>query len=339
MHSGKTNFDKYSSDFIRTISAERYGMLVKLYSEINYLTFRWMKHNNIQIVSLPITTQSISSPMGLGSDSKPYKVISKSNPDFEFFLADSMQFYLELLLRAQSIEKVGYIANTFRGEDVDNRHLHQFNHFEIEIKGNIKDCRNLVIRYLKYIVRNLIKTIPDILNYFNANNKIRLESWLKKRQFLLTHTKAVKILENDEYNNGIEIIDGFKTINSNGEKYLMNKFSNSILWLINFPSIIVPFYQKSYRGTAYNSDLLIGIGETVGAGERCETYNETIESINKHKNNTDDYKWYLDMKRLIPLKTSGFGIGLERLVLFLIDESDIRNVQLIPRETDKEILP
>lgn len=130
-----------------------------------------------------------------------------------------------------------------------------------------------------------------------------------------------------------------KEINSNGKKYLMHKFSNSILWLINFPSIITPFHQKSYKDIGHNSNLLMDINETVGVWKRCKTYNETIEGINRHKNNINDCKLYLDKKSQTMLKTAGFSIGLERLVLFLIHESNIRNTQLIPRETDKEMLP
>ncbi|CBH40970.1 amino acid--tRNA ligase-related protein [Mycoplasmopsis agalactiae] len=82
--------------------------------------------------------------------------------------------------------------------------------------------------------------------------------------------------------------DFTKTINSNGKKYLMHKFSNSILWLINFPSIITPFHQKSYKGIGHNSNLLMDISETVDVWKRCKTYNETIEGINGHKNNIND---------------------------------------------------
>ncbi|UWW01483.1 hypothetical protein NW064_00460 [Mycoplasmopsis felis] len=93
------------------------------------------------------------------------------------------------------------------------------------------------------------------------------------------------------------------------------------------------------NGYAINSDLLIGIGETIGAYQRFFDYNETINSIKKHKNSPEEYEWYLKMKSEKPLLTSGFGMGIERFMLFLIGEDDIREVQLIPRETDLEVLP
>ncbi|UWV79083.1 hypothetical protein NWE59_02885 [Mycoplasmopsis felis] len=73
--------------------------------------------------------------------------------------------------------------------------------------------------------------------------------------------------------------------------------------------------------------------------QRFFDYNETINSIKKHKNSPEEYEWYLKMKSEKPLLTSGFGMGIERFMLFLIGEDDIREVQLIPRETDLEVLP
>ncbi|WP_146379679.1 asparagine synthetase A [Mesomycoplasma hyopneumoniae] len=332
------NFKNFKHDFIKHISSESYAKILTIYSEMNFLTYKWMRDNNVKIVNCPITTQSISSPMGLGSDSLPYKVISKNNPNFEFYLADSMQFHLELFLRTKNVESVGYIAPTFRGENVDERHLHQFNHFEIETKKPLVETKKMIINYLKYLVKNLVKTHSAELNYFNENNVPRLLKWLNFDQYNLLFTNAIKILD-EKFKEGIDRTELLLNINSKGEKFLINYFSDKILWLDNFPEINVPFYQKSKDGFAINSDLLMGIGEIVGSGERCFDYNETLKSLLNHKNNPQNYKWYLEMKEKTPMITSGFGLGMERLTLFLIGKNDIREVQLIPRETDKEILP
>lgn len=331
------NFKKYKNNFLDYVLNQRYGILTELYSEIYYLTYKWMKKNNIKCVNLPITTQSVSSPMGLGSDSLPYKVISKKNK-YEFYLADSMQFYLELLLRVRNVESVGYISSSFRGEEVDKRHLHQFNHFEVEFKYDLKKTKKLIIKYLKYVVKNLLKTHKKELEFFDKDNSWRLNKWLTNKVINLSFNDGIKILDR-ECKHGISQQNNFISINSIGEKYLIEKFKEKIIWLNNFPEILVPFYQQSINGYAINSDLLIGIGETIGAGQRSFDYNETINSIKKHKNNPEEYEWYLKMKSEKPLLTSGFGMGIERFMLFLIGEDDIREVQLIPRETDLEVLP
>ncbi|MBG0730901.1 asparagine synthetase A [Mycoplasma sp. 'Moose RK'] len=330
------DFKDYRNNFLDYVTQERYSRILRIFSEINFLTYK--KNKKISIVNCPITTQSISSPMGLASDSLPYKVISNQNKNFKFYLADSMQFYLELFLRANNVKAVGYISQTFRGEQVDERHLHQFNHFEIELVSSLNETKKTVIKYIKYIIKNLLKYSSQDLDYFNSSNTIRLKKWLKLRTINVSHEDAISTLKK-EYREGIEIKQGFEIINSNGEKYLIKKYKNKIIWLESFPHELVPFYQKNKNGKAVNSDLLMGIGEIVGAGERSETYNETLKSLLDHGNNPTNYGWYLEMKKQIPLKSSGFGMGLERFLLFLINEVDIRNVQLIPRETDLEILP
>nr|WP_224760414.1 hypothetical protein [Mycoplasmopsis synoviae] len=68
-------YEDFRKNFIKTIKNEGYSNLLKLFSVINKLTYIWIENNNVEIVNLPITTQSVTSPMGLGSDSKPYKVI------------------------------------------------------------------------------------------------------------------------------------------------------------------------------------------------------------------------------------------------------------------------
>ncbi|MDW2923493.1 amino acid--tRNA ligase-related protein [Mesomycoplasma ovipneumoniae] len=147
------NFEDYKKNFIKHISSQKYSIILKLFSQINFLTIKWMKLNNIEIVNCPVTTQSISSPMGLGSDSLPYKVVSAKNKEFEFYLADSMQFHLELFLRVKNIDAVGYISQSFRGEQVDERHLHQFSHFEVECNLPLVETKKMIIKYVKYIVK------------------------------------------------------------------------------------------------------------------------------------------------------------------------------------------
>lgn len=324
-------FNQYKKDFLKAIESQYYSEILEIYDIIHFYTIKWMKVNEIRFAPLPITTQSISSPMGLGSDSKPFKVKSVMN-DLEFFLADSMQFHLELLLRSKRINKVGYFSNSFRGENVDVRHLHQFNHFEIEIIGEINKCKLLAISYLKYIIKKiLIKLKSNSLIKKNIKN---LKTFLKNKPINLEYTEAIKIL-NQYYPEGINDTG----INSAGEQYLLRMYKNKGIFLNNFPTELVPFYQRNNDGFAVNSDFLIGIGETIGMGERCFDDRDLIESINLHKNNTEEYKWYIKIKKERPLITSGFGVGIERLILFLTNQYDIRNVTLIPRDTHEIIEP
>lgn len=75
----------------------------------------------------------------------------------------------------------------------------------------------------------------------------------------------------------------------------------------------------------------MGIGETVGCGERYKNYKELIKSIKKHEVNDNDYEWYINLKKMFPMQTSGFGMGIERFLLWVLKGNDIRNMQICLR--------
>jgi asparaginyl-tRNA synthetase len=96
----------------------------------------------------------------------------------------------------------------------------------------------------------------------------------------------------------------------------------------------VPFYQKCDPHDprkALNADLLMGIGETIGSGERYFTGKDVLKALKIHKVDPKPYEWYVYLKDKYPLQTSGFGMGVERFFLWLFKHDDIRDCQLLPR--------
>ena len=128
-------------------------------------------------------------------------------------------------------------------------------------------------------------------------------------------------------------MEGYRSISSLGEQELMRR-KGGYVWLINADELSVPFYQAINPDdlrSAINGDLLFGIGETVGSGERHSNSNELKEAIIRHDVNMEDYSWYIKMKEIYPMVTSGFGMGIERYLMWLTNEDDIRDFQLLPR--------
>lgn len=154
----------------------------------------------------------------------------------------------------------------------------------------------------------------------------------------MTFEEATELLKDDEY---IKSHGEYRTITSAGEKVLMDKFGGFI-WLTHFDHLSVPFYQKfsdEDKKYALNADLLMGIGETVGAGERHLTRADVEDALEVHKVSKESYKWYLDMKEINEVQTAGFGLGVERFLLWLLSHDDISDMQLVPRFNGrKEIL-
>ena len=111
--------------------------------------------------------------------------------------------------------------------------------------------------------------------------------------------KELKGIHPKDINKYIEYNDGWRNITREGEKEIM-RIHNGLIWITNYDILAVPFYQKfdqKLKGTTKNADLLMGIGETVGCGERHDNYDELLESLKVHEVARDEYEWYINMKR------------------------------------------
>ena len=274
------------------------------------------KKYNLHWLSAPVTTGAISSPMGLGSDSKPVEIILDGQ---KTFLADSMQFLLEYGCRFFNTG-CWYIMPTFRGENIDHRHLKQFFHSEAEIPGNLNDIMELAEKYIKFLIEKIQNLIGQ---------KETLATFLENDVPRITFDEAEKILGK----NNIRYHNGWREITDSGEQRLLQYF-NGPAWITNFDEQAVPFYQKASNGKAENADLLMGIGETLGCGERWEKAEEVLESLKRHRVDPAKYSWYLRMREEFPMQTAGFGMGIERFLLFVLGKDDIRNMQIFRRFND-----
>ncbi len=323
------SWENPSTHYLIALQHPWYKLLTRLQSEFYLATIQFYRKKGLPFFLLPITTGSISSPMGLGSDSSPVKVKIGGN---ETYLADSMQFFLEYACR---INKKGayYIAPSFRGERADKRHLSQFYHSEAEIVGTLDEIINLVQDYIIHLADHLLsileKEITEVVGSV-AHLKYLVENGRNIPR--CSFDEAVKKLKNDpKYIKSSKI---YRNITHEGEKKLM-KYFGGYVWLTHFDHMAVPFYQKYAPGSnfskAINADLLMGIGETVGAGERHFDGQGVKEALKLHKIDEKPYEWYITIKNKIPLQTSGFGLGVERFLLWVLKHDDIRDMQLLPR--------
>lgn len=323
-----------NNHFLNAIDNEWYINLIELENLITKYTTLFYSEIKLKTLHMPITTGSISSPMGLGSDSVPVKI---NLHGIDTYLADSMQFSLEYAIR---LFKRGtyYIMPSFRGEKEDERHLSQFYHSEVEIEGTLEDVMRLAESYIKYLSSHILEEFGENLKLI-AGNIEHITKLIEKEKFPeITFEEACEIL-----NNSSEFIEyhkeGYRTINALGEKELI-KYFDGIVWLKNFDVLSVPFYQDITKDKKYakNADLLFGIGETLGAGERHASGEEVREALKIHNVSEEEYSWYIQMKDKYPLKTSGYGMGIERYILWLTNKDDIRDCQLLPRFNGQEIV-
>jgi aspartyl/asparaginyl-tRNA synthetase len=312
--------------------------MAKLHNAIYEATHVFFEKRSIKPYVFPITTGSVSSPMGLGSDSLPVRIALRKH---EVFLADSMQFSLEVGARLNP-ESNGayYIMPTFRGESVDARHLNEFVHSEAEIPGTLESVMNLAESYIKHLVEYVADNYEDSIVQ-TAGGLKHVEHLVgdAKRFLRISYSDAVDELR-DVDGAFEEVGTGYPSITSSGEKVLL-KNHGDFTWLTNMPWGNVPFYQARQGDTPYSmtADLLAGIGEILGCGQRVKSVKDLRESLNVHNVDIKGYEWYEKMRSIRPLQTAGFGLGTERLILWLTQTNDIRNCSLLFRDHDQIFYP
>lgn len=302
-------------------------------------------------IDLFMTTPSISSPMGPGSDSEPIKI---KFGKYETFLVDSSQFGFEPLL-LNNFDKVYCYLPSMRGENPDNRHLNQFFHCELEIIGNLKDLIPIIEKYIKSLCETilLMNNVIDKISNDNKKTKKILKKIIELNSFPeITFDEAINILIKNGKKKYINFTNHGKDINSEGEIELMNILKlDTPVWIKYFDRDRVPFYQKpnpKNKDKTINADLLFPPltkesfgGEIVGSGQRQDNSEEMYESLKRQNNiSSKSYEWYIDLRRLPNYQiTSGFGLGIERFIAWALAKDNIRDVIPYPRLKNVKTLP
>ncbi|UJW30529.1 asparagine ligase [Saccharothrix sp. AJ9571] len=308
-----------------------YRLIVGLHDVITVRTIEFWRGRGAKAMQLPVTTGAVSSPMGLGSDSLPVKV---KIGEEDTYLADSMQFLLEYGCRLNA-EGCYYIMPSFRGEQPDRSHLSQFVHSEAELPVDLPTLQRVVEDYLRFLVAGMIEEHGSELHRI-VGDVSHLERMADREGAFgsVTFDEAERILGGDE--RYIRREASWRTMTRAGEHELMRRVGEFV-WVTHFDHLSVPFYQAfDGDGTelAKNADLLFGMGETVGAGERHITAEQTRLALEKHHVAAGQYDWYLRVKAEFPMLTSGFGLGVERFLMWVLRHDDIRDIPLVERTPD-----
>jgi aspartyl/asparaginyl-tRNA synthetase len=279
--------------------------------------------------------------MGPGSDSEP---IPFKFGELDTYLVDSSQFGFEPLL-LNGLDKVYCYLPSMRGEDSDYRHLNQFFHCEMEIRGELDMLIPIIERYVKVLAEALLRMENMLRKISQAHEKAfqNLENVLEVENFPeISFDEAVEVLEKDNKHQYVNYTEHGNDISSDGEIELMRILQvKTPIWVKYYHRDRVPFYQKPDASghKVLNADLLFPPiidgsfgGEIVGCGQRQNNVEELYESIKRQKLDAAPYEWYIDLRRMPNYSaTSGFGMGIERFISWAILRQNIRDAVLYPR--------
>ncbi len=246
---------------------------------------------------------------------------------------------LEGELGATAIGEIYTFGPTFRAENSNTqRHLSEFWMIEPEMAFyDINDNMDLAEEFVKYCIRYVLDHCHDdiefLAEHFDKGLIERLEFVLHNDFVRLTYTEGVKILEESGHKFEFPVSWGID-LQSEHERFLVEQHFKKPVILTDYPRDIKAFYMKQNEDgkTVRAMDVLFPqIGEVIGGSEREADYDKLLRRIEELNIPMKDMCWYLDTRRFGTVPHSGFGLGFERLLLFVTGMSNIRDVIPFPR--------
>lgn len=313
--------------FAKALCSPWSALVAELYDVVLATTGSFARSRGLQSFPLPMTTRSVTCPTALGSDSAPVPVTVLG---VHTYLPDSLQFALEYGCRLMPGGCFA-VAPSFRGELADQTHLNQFTHSEVEISGSLDDLIEYADSYVSALSFAILERLGERLAATRGDVS-HLERMARDASFeQLTFDEAVKVLA--DVDGCVRDEGGWRTLTRRGERLLMKRVSEFV-WVRHFDCLSVPFYQAIEDAdgrTARNADLLFGPGEIIGSGERHSDVRALRKSMAMHGVSEEEYSWYARMLEVFPMRTSGFGMGVERFLMWVLQHYDIRDIPVISR--------
>ena len=345
---------RHSFEYLRTISHLRartntFNAVFRVRSVASYAIHKFFQENNFVYVHTPILTGSDAEGAGEMFNVNCFDLenVPKSEDgqvDFtkDFFgkpahLTVSGQLNVETY--AFAFRNVYTFGPTFRAENSNTvKHAAEFWMIEPEICfADLKDDMDLAEKMLKYVISYVLENCKEEMEFFNnfVDKTLldRLNNVINSDFGRISYTDAIKELEkvNDKFEYKVSWGTDLQTEH---ERYLAEELFKKPVFVTDYPAEIKAFYMKLNPDgkTVAASDLLApGIGEIIGGSQREDNLEILQNKIKDLNMNEDDYWWYLDLRKYGSVPHSGFGLGFERLIMYMTGMQNIRDVIPFPR--------
>jgi len=344
----------HTLEFLREIAHLRprtntFGAVLRIRHAMAYAIHKYYNDNGFYYLHTPIVTGSDCEGAGemfrvttLDSQNPPLTEDGKTDYSKDFFGKETnltVSGQLEGEAGALALSQIYTFGPTFRAENSNTpRHLAEFWMVEPEMAFyDNDDNMDLAEDFLKYLTKYALENCYDDLEFLSKmyDNELieRLKSVLENKFERLSYTEAVDILEKS--NQKFEFPVGWGLdLQSEHERYLVEKHFKKPVMLTDYPKEIKAFYMKQNDDdkTVRALDVLFPrIGEIIGGSQREEIYDKLYSRIQELEIPEKDLWWYLETRKFGTAPHSGFGLGFERLVLFITGMSNIRDVIPFPR--------
>ncbi|MCK9316124.1 MAG: asparagine--tRNA ligase [Verrucomicrobia bacterium] len=240
---------------------------------------------------------------------------------------------------AMALGKIYTFGPTFRAENSNTaRHAAEFWQIEPEIAfAELEDLIELAEAMIKSLISEVLEKCPEEMAFFDKHYENglveKLKNIVQQNFVILEYTEAVRILKESKVQFEYPVEWGCD-LQTEHERYITEKVYNKPVFVINYPAELKSFYMKQNPDgkTVAATDLLLpGVGEIIGGSQREDNLEKLERRMKELNMKQEDYWWYLDLRRFGTAPHSGFGLGLERLLLYITGIGNIRDVAIFPR--------
>ena len=336
----------HSPEFLREISHLRprsnlFGCVFRTRSRLAYAIHQFFQKKGFVYVHTPIITASDCEGAG-----EMFRVTTldgnQTDKENDFFgkptyLTVSGQLEVETF--ACALSNVYTFGPTFRAENSNTtRHASEFWMVEPEMAYcDLEGDMDLAEEMIQYLIKDTLEHCSEDLDLFgkfvDKGLLERLHSVSNQAFQRISYTEAVKILETTEMKFEYPVEWGIN-LQTEHERFLTEEHFKSPVTVHDYPRSIKPFYMRinDDEKTSAAMDLLVpGIGEIIGGSQREERLDVLMKNMEEHSISKDDYSWYSDLRKYGTVPHSGFGLGFERMLMFVTGVANIRDVIPFPR--------
>ena len=345
---------KHTFEYLRTIAHLRprsntFSAVFRVRSVVAFALHKFFNERNFVYAHTPLITGSDTEGAGemfqvttLDMANPPLTEDGKIDYSQDFFgrptnLTVSGQLNGEIM--ALAFRNIYTFGPTFRAENsYTGRHASEFWMVEPEIVfADLEDLMELAEDMIKFVINYVLENCPEEMAFFNSfidkGLFERLDKIVSSDFVRITYTEAVDILLKSGHKFEYPVEWGCD-LQTDHERYITEEVYNAPVFVTDYPKDIKAFYMRMNDDgkTVRAMDLLVpGVGEIIGGSQREERYDVLMDKIRDMGLNEEEYWWYLELRKFGTATHSGFGLGFERIIMYLTGMSNIRDVIPFPR--------
>ena len=343
---------RHTLEYLRTIPHLRvrtntFNAVLRVRSVVSACIHEFFQNRHFTYIHTPLITASDCEGAGemfkvttIGY-SNDYKNEDDYNAD-DFFgrrAALSVSGQLEGEVAAMALGKIYTFGPSFRAEKSNTpRHVAEFWHVEPEVAfAELPDIIEIAEDMIKHIINTVLEKCPQELKFFDNHFEKglieKLQNVASNDFAIMTYTEAIEVLKKSGKDFQYPVEWGCD-LQTEHERYISEEICKRPVFLTNYPKEIKSFYMKQNDDgkTVAATDLLVpGVGEIIGCSEREADLDKLLDAMQKRGMNLEDYEHYIALRRFGSVPHSGFGLGLERIIMYVTGVQNIRDVILYPR--------